>query len=88
MRVRLSVEINNMARGVREHLAELRLPILILHGSEDKLVNPSGSQLTYDRVSSSDKTLKMYPGMRHEIMNEIGKEAVLDEIVTWLDQHV
>ena len=87
MRVRLGVEMNNMARSVRDHLADLRLPILIMHGTEDKLVNPSGSQLAYDKVSSKDKTLKLYPGMRHEIMNEIGKEAVLDEIVTWLDQH-
>ncbi len=87
MRVRLGVEINNMARDVREHLADLHLPILILHGAEDKLVNPSGSQLAYEKVSSADKTLKLYPGMRHEVMNEIGKEAVLDEIVAWLDQH-
>jgi alpha-beta hydrolase superfamily lysophospholipase len=73
---------------VRDHLADLRLPILIMHGTEDKLVNPSGSQLAYDNVSSIDKTLKLYPGMRHEIMNEIGKEAVLDDIVAWFDQHV
>ena len=87
MRVRLGVEINKMARDVRAHLADLRLPILILHGAEDKRVNPSGSQLAYDRVSSADKTLKLYPAMRHEIMNEIGKEGVLDEIVAWLDRH-
>lgn len=87
MRVRLGVEINNMARDVRAHLADLRLPILILHGADDKLVNPSGSQLTYEKVSSADKTLKLYPGMRHEIMNEIGKDAVLDEMVEWLDKH-
>jgi alpha-beta hydrolase superfamily lysophospholipase len=85
--VRLGVEINNMAHDVRDHLVDLRLPILIMHGTEDKLVNPSGSQLAYDKVSSKDKTLKLYPGMRHEIMNEIGKEAVLDEIVNWFDQH-
>lgn len=88
MRVRLGVEINKMARDVRDHLADLRLPILILHGADDKLVNPSGSQLAYDRASSTDKTLRFYPGMRHEIMNEIGKETVLDEIVDWLDHHV
>ncbi len=86
MRVRLGVEMNNMAQDVRDHLADLRLPILIMHGLEDKLVNPSGSQLAYDKASSADKTLKLYPGMRHEIMNEIGKEAVLDEIVSWFDQ--
>ncbi|MEO8392515.1 MAG: lysophospholipase [Chloroflexota bacterium] len=88
MRVRLGVEMNNMARDVRDHLADLRLPLLIMHGTEDKLVNPSGSQLAYDKASSADKTLKLYPGMRHEIMNEIGKEAVLDEIVLWFDHHL
>lgn len=87
MRVRLGVELNKMARGVREHLSSLRLPILILHGADDIMVNPSGSQLAYDTVSSPDKTLKFYAGMRHEIMNEVGKEGVLDEIVAWLDRH-
>lgn len=88
MRVRLGVEINRMARDVRAHFADLHLPMLILHGAEDRRVNPSGSQLAYDQVSSADKTLKLYPGMRHEIMNEIGKEGVLDEIVGWLDAHL
>ncbi len=88
MRVRLGTEINRMAGEVREQLPDLKLPLLILHGAEDKLVNPAGSQLAYDRASSADKTLKLYPGMRHEIMNEIGKEGVLDEIVAWLDQHI
>lgn len=87
MRVRLGTEINRMACDVRDHLADLRLPLLILHGADDKLVNPSGSQLAYDKASSPDKTLKLYPGMRHEIMNEIGKEAVLDDILGWLDAH-
>lgn len=88
MRVRLGTEINATARAVRDQLPDLRLPLLILHGADDKLVNPSGSQLAYDRASSVDKTLKFYPGMRHEIMNEIGKEAVLADIVGWLDQRV
>ncbi|MCC6802466.1 MAG: lysophospholipase [Anaerolineae bacterium] len=88
MRVRLGVEINNMARDVRAHLGDLRLPMLILHGADDKRVNPVGSQYAYDHASSPDRTLKLYPTMRHEIMNEIGKEGVLDEIVAWLDAHV
>ena len=87
MRVRLGIEMNNMAQQVRAHLSELTLPILILHGEEDKLISPTGSQVAYDLVSSKDKTLKFYPHMRHEIMNEIGKEVVLDEIVAWLDRH-
>ncbi|MEP7291017.1 MAG: lysophospholipase [Chloroflexota bacterium] len=87
MRVRLGVEMNNMAQQVRAHLADLRLPMLILHGADDKLVNPSGSQLAYEQVSSLDKTLKRYAGMRHEILNEVDKAIVMTDIVDWLDQH-
>ncbi len=87
MRVRLGIEINEMARHVREHLRDLRLPMLIMCGVDDKLVNPAGSQLAYEQVSSTDKTLKRYAGMRHEIMNEIDKEIVLTDIVNWLNAH-
>jgi alpha-beta hydrolase superfamily lysophospholipase len=88
MRVRLGISINEAAQNVRERLSELRLPILILHGGNDKMVNPSGSQLAYDRASSPDKTLKVYPGMYHEIMNERDKATVLRDILDWLDRHV
>ncbi len=88
MRVGLGVALNETAKRVREQLAELTLPILIMHGADDQLVNPSGSQLTYERVTSKDKTLKLYPGMRHEIMNEREKATVLRDIVAWLDGHL
>ena len=56
-------------------------------GVDDKLVNPAGSQLAYEQVSSDDRTLKRYAGMRHEIMNEVDKEIVLTDIVNWLETH-
>ncbi len=87
MRVGLAVALNETAKNVREHLAELTLPLLVMHGADDKLVNPSGSQVAYERAASKDKTLKLYPGMRHEIMNEREKANVLRDIVAWLDGH-
>lgn len=86
MRVRLGVELNRMAGEVRKHLGDLQLPMLILCGVDDQLVNPAGSQLAYERVASVDKTLKRYAGMRHEILNEVDKEIVLSDIVDWLNQ--
>jgi lysophospholipase len=38
----------------------------------------------YKRVASSDKTLKVYDGFYHEILNEFGKETVLADIYGWL----
>jgi acylglycerol lipase len=64
--------------------ASITLPILILHGTADKATRPAGSQFFYDTSKSADKTLKLYDGYFHDPLNDIGKEAVLSDIVTWI----
>lgn len=61
------------------------LPVMILHGTEDKVTKPHGSQLFYDNASSSDKTLKLYEGHFHDLLNDVGREGVLADILAWLD---
>jgi lysophospholipase len=85
MRVRLGVEINRASGRVRASLPSLKLPILIMHGADDVMVNPSGSELAYQRVGSADKTLKLYPGLLHEIMNEPEQLEVLSDIAAWME---
>jgi alpha-beta hydrolase superfamily lysophospholipase len=87
MRVRLGTELNKTAKWVRERISELKLPILVLYGEADELVNPSGSRLVYDKVGSSDKKIKSYHNLRHEIMNEPERDKVLADIIAWLDKH-
>lgn len=81
---RYIVEVGEIIQG-RAH--EIRLPILIMHGEADDITPISGSQIIYEHVTSDDKTLKTWEGMYHEIMNEIGREAVLETVTTWLDAH-
>ena len=50
----------------------ITLPVLILHGTSDKATKPSGSQLFYDTAGSQDKTLKLYEGAYHDLLNDIG----------------
>jgi len=69
---------------VRRNLAAINLPILILHGGEDMLCDPEGSQYLYDQVSSLDKTIKIYPSYFHEIHNEPGHITVMQDIDTWI----
>jgi alpha-beta hydrolase superfamily lysophospholipase len=88
MRVRMGTAMNDTAKWVRERLQELKLPLLIMYGEEDKLVNPSGSQLTYEKAGSEDKTLKSYPELRHEILNEPERDTVIADIIAWLDAHL
>jgi acylglycerol lipase len=63
----------------------ITLPVLILHGTADKVTRPSGSQLFYDTAGSSDKTLKLYDGHVHDLLNDIDKEKVMADIKRWID---
>jgi acylglycerol lipase len=87
MRIGTGVAMNKKAIQVREGLPSMKLPMLIMHGEADQLVNPSGSKTAYTLSGSADKIHKTYPEAYHEIMNEPEKEAVLTEITTWLDAH-
>ena len=62
----------------------ITLPLLILHGTLDKATRPSGSQFFYDTAGSTDKTLKFYEGHFHDLLNDIGKEAVMADIQQWI----
>lgn len=72
-----------------EHLKRefptIKLPLLILHGTADKATVPSGSEFFYKTAGSSDKTLKLYEGHFHDLLNDLGKERVLDDMVAWID---
>jgi alpha-beta hydrolase superfamily lysophospholipase len=72
------------ARVVRARSAELTLPVLILHGGDDPITAPSGSEDLFTRVSSRDKRLEIYPGLRHEILNEPEGPEIGREIVDWI----
>jgi acylglycerol lipase len=63
----------------------LKLPLFILHGTLDKATVPSGSQFFYDSAGAKDKTLKLYEGHFHDLLNDIGKDQVLADIVAWID---
>jgi acylglycerol lipase len=63
----------------------ITLPVLILHGTKDKATKPSGSQFFHETVGSKDKTLKLYEGYFHDLLNDVGREQVLEDVVHWID---
>ncbi len=73
---------------VKSRAAEIKLPVLLLHGGDDRIVSPNGSRHLFDQISSTDKELKIYPDRFHEAHNDIGREEVLADIVRWLDAHL
>ena len=66
----------------------ITLPLLIVHGTADKVTKPSGSKHFFERSASSDKTLKLYEGHYHDLLNDVGKDQVLADIQGWIDAHV
>jgi acylglycerol lipase len=59
--------------------------VLILHGTADKATRPSGSQFFYDTAGSRDKTLKLYEGHVHDLLNDLGKDVVMADIKGWIE---
>jgi alpha-beta hydrolase superfamily lysophospholipase len=64
------------------------LPLLIIHGTRDTVTRPEGSSEFHANAGSKDKTLKLYEGYFHDPLNDIGKEAVMDDIRAWLTAHL
>ena len=88
IRVRTGAEALASVDRVIEGLPGVRLPLLVMQGTEDRLVSPKGAETIRERAGSSDITHRTYPGLFHEIFNEPEQGAVLDDLVEWLDAHV
>jgi alpha-beta hydrolase superfamily lysophospholipase len=69
---------------LKKEFPRITLPVLILHGTADRATKPSGSQRFYDAAASKDKTLKLYDGHVHDLLNDLGKEAVMGDILSWI----
>ncbi len=73
---------------LEKSFSSMTLPVLILHGTEDKATKPSGSQQFFDTVGSIDKTLNLYEGGYHDLLNDTDREQVITDISGWLDRQI
>jgi len=80
-------EILSVMRQLPERIPRIDVPTLIMHGTDDVLSEPQGSQELYGLIASTDKTLTFYDGFRHELFNEPGRDQVLDDLEAWLAAH-
>ena len=84
---RFFVETYAAAEWALEHASEMKLPLLIFHGTEDRLTSPEGSNQFAEKVKENC-TFKLWNGLYHETHNEPEKEEVLKYIVTWMNSTV
>jgi acylglycerol lipase len=81
-------ELARADERLRTSFQLITLPLLIIHGTADKAAKPSGSQIFFDMAGSTDKTLKLYEGHYHDLLNDLGREEVLADVVQWIDARV
>jgi acylglycerol lipase len=85
---RLAAEMLKTMMHVTAETGKIILPFIVIQGGEDKLVDPSGAQMLYDKAGSKDKTLKIYKGLYHEVHNEPEREVMFKDVESWLAAHV
>jgi alpha-beta hydrolase superfamily lysophospholipase len=73
---------------VKAEFSSITLPVLIVHGTEDKATEPAGSQLFYDHTGSKDKTLKLYEGHFHDLLADLGKEQPIADMIDWVEARI
>lgn len=85
--IKLLTELVGASRRVWKCVERISLSALIMHGADDKIVPLEASRRLYNALRVQDKTLKIYPNMKHEILNEKAKQEVLNDILNWLRKH-
>jgi acylglycerol lipase len=78
--------VPDMIPGIFKHASELKIPLLIMHGTEDKIVYIRGSR-EFAEKAGEKATLREWDGMYHEIHNEPEQQQVFSYMIDWLDKH-
>ncbi|XP_059304236.1 uncharacterized protein LOC132056172 [Lycium ferocissimum] len=88
IRVRTGYEILRITAYLQQNLCKLTVPFLVLHGSDDAVTDPEGSKKLYEEASSTDKSIKLYKGLLHDLLFEPEREEIMKEIIDWLNQRL
>jgi lysophospholipase len=83
-------EYLNAAGVAIKRAGELRMPLLLIHGTADKMVSVQSSRHIFKAAASQDKTLEIFDGLFHETMNEKveQREKVLGIMEQWILKHL
>jgi len=75
---------------LQENLKQITLPILVLQGGDDKILDPEGARMLYQESSSADKEYKEYPGAYHQLLVEYPdvREDIKTRTTTWLNDRL
>ncbi|MBI5791071.1 MAG: lysophospholipase [Rhodocyclales bacterium] len=84
---RTGAELLAAMEANRAAAAGLDLPVYLFHGDADRLTDPEGSREIHAAWGGADKTLSLWPGSRHETLNDLDRDAVIAELLDWVRMH-
>ncbi len=84
--VRTGAEILRAGEVARRQSHELHVPLLVLHGTADRVATVEASRALYEQAAADDKELRLYPGLYHEVLNEPEREQVLADLIEWIEK--
>ncbi|CAA7044232.1 unnamed protein product [Microthlaspi erraticum] len=87
-RLKTALEMLRTSMNLEDTLHEITMPFFVLHGEADTVTDPEISKALYEKASTRDKTLKLYPGMWHALTSgepDFNVDLVFADIITWLD---
>jgi acylglycerol lipase len=82
---RTAGEILNAIARIHSQSRQFRYALLLLHGMDDRVTHPEGSRAFHERAASSDKTLRLYEGLYHGLLEETEKDQVVSDILSWVE---
>jgi len=88
MTARLGAELLKAMQRVTNEANKITLPLMIIQGGADRLVDPAGAQMLFEKVGSAEKGLKIYDGFYHEVFNEPEHEQVMIDVEKWLESRL
>lgn len=88
MPARTAGELLGALDRIEHSMEALETPVLVMHGTLDRLTNPEGSKELVERASTDDKTLRLYEGVYHDLLHEPERVRILSEMTQWMDKRV
>jgi alpha-beta hydrolase superfamily lysophospholipase len=81
-------EVTSAIEAVHAAAAQIKVPLLVLQAGDDRMVCAQASRRFFDQAGSGDKSYRLYEGHYHELLREITRAEIVDELLDWLDRRV
>lgn len=85
--VRLGAGFLAAAATLPQRAPALQLPLLVLQSGDDRVTAPAAAERLFEAAGSPSKTWRFYPESRHELLDDLDRDAVLADLRTWLQTH-